>query len=437
MGRDLAWRRPEWPEWTAVVVVACLWPRLAGAQPASNDAQPGASYSPLEWQDPDDGLDNLPFEGPKRIGLRVFAAASTGVDSDDAEPGAQAAVLSAGGELSIDNDLCSAVLLGGAGHLWATQDGRRMRGEQWGSFCLVRGVSNWTLGYQIEYDVRPPLQAAVVRPPGLNRGFTFNADIELLSLPFDARALRLDPGPPVHLRVFTVDAAMSFLSVDDTFDVLSDIDFATVRVHRDRSGHLALRPFVLDALAVEHQGTNDVFVLNMYAVRMKNAQLGQFLFDVEVGGGFGSAGELVSEYEHEVESGGTFLARLGVARASRNHSVQLSASRGLGAAFGGHLVLDHRIDSAIELRSASVALRVRPFVGYTRLMSPPSSMPPVGYQWTGGAGLDLEWRIKSWLSATAAGDVARSFYAGDTANFGTPQLGVQAIAGVAAHWGTR
>lgn len=411
-------------------MIACVGPGLASAQPGGGDAQLRASYRPLEWADLDGGLDNLPFEGPKRIGLKVFAAATSGVDADDAA-GEATAGFSAGGEVSVDNDLCSAVLLGGAGHLWARQGGRRMSGEQWGSFCLVRGVSNWTMGYEIEYDVRPPLQAPVVRPPGLNRGFTFKADIELLSLPFDVR----DPGPPVHLRVFTIDSAMSMLWIDHTIDVLSDLDFATVRVHRDRLGRHAERPFVLDGLAVEHQGTSDAFVLNMYAVRMKNAQLGPFLIDADIGGGFGSAGEFVSEYEREVESGGTFLARLGVARAGRHHSVKLSASRGLGAAFGGHLVLDHRIEGAIEVRNGSVVGRLRPFVGYTRLMSP--SMAPAAYQWTGGAGLDVEWRIKPWLSATAASDVARSFYAGDAANFGTPQLGIQAVAGVAAHWGTR
>lgn len=363
----------------------------------------------------------------------------TGGGAGRREAAAQAeATAAVGAELRVVDEACDLVRLGGQARL-AWSGSANPSAEQWAHGCLAFDATMFEVGHHLEWDVRPALLAPLRLRAGANRRETATFRWEPVRVPLTAfyPIAEQDRAPAGHLAIFDVRVAWTFewTAGGEVVDrpLAEAVPFRYARAHTAAWGER--RDFTVDVGVGGAEARGDAMTVGMSLVRVQHYPYGPVLASVAVGITSASAGELVGEYEREVDVT-TPRVLLGVEGGTRRVHGHVRFTNDVALAADGFTTVESRLASALRVDLARTRLGVDAVLGRTTVHLP-AVMPTTGL--TGGGALSLAHGIGAHLDAALQVDVARSFYAPDvelaTSTAPAPRWGVQALATVQARMG--
>ena len=376
-------------------------------------------------------------------GLRAHAFAElSGGSTDAAEAGG-----AVGGEVRVASARCDYVRVGGQGRLGWNR-GARASAEQWASVCVPINVMEF--GHHLEWDVRPSLLAPLKLRAGTNRRET--ASFHWQPLRMNAHRLLLtahhpdDPPPPPadpntvlapgDMVLFEVWTDWVFLwSASSAVSQLQTVDVATFRYVRDyvapwgEPRNLTVDAFRAGgAFAQSGLGENSSGGgVHLWILGIENLKLGPLY--ASAGGGLSSAGagELVTEYERQVEvTKPRAMAQLEAG--GRHVRGYLKGLHDTQAVPDGYVAVDSRLTAGLEVMTDRTRATLDGALARTEVHVPGEMEVVTAKAVTGGVSLTAARTLTKHLEASVLVEVARSFYAPEvTALDFAPRWGVQAF----------
>ncbi|MBA3397785.1 MAG: hypothetical protein H0T89_34495 [Deltaproteobacteria bacterium] len=421
------------PAMRRVLVTLTLLGATATAS-ADIDNGPGRGNDTLEAQQRELGLPSRYELTGGGLAVDAFAQLAGG----GATRGAREGNVAIGGELRVVADECVLVRVGGQARV-AWNGEANPSAEQWASGCLAAGPVLAVLGHHLEWDVRPALLAPLRLRAGQNRRETVSLHLQPASIPL-SDFIGADDSATGNVVFFDLRTHWTFLwSKGGPLAMQQFAEASPFRYHRAHVAPWAeQRDYIVDVGAGGGTFTDAAASVHFWFFHIENLALGPLYATGGAGIVSASAGELVAEFENEVEIT-TPRVELAIETGDSQVHGQLRFTHDATIAPDGYAVVEARLAGGLRV---DLARRSRTRLGLDASLASttvhlPRVMPLAGR--TGGGSLSLARGLGAHLEATLQLDVARSFYAPDaeimTGGLPSPRWGMQALATLQARIG--